>query len=138
MSAIREEWMGELRDLLQDVRNQAQDTSYGTFLGGDPNSFSPDPECSTEAERALHKADCEKWTAGQREGLTQTRCYEGPVTYKGRTGIGRIQPSGYGLGTTSLEDETMLEVAERLERIIGAAETYFEERDAELGLEEQS
>jgi hypothetical protein len=38
--------------------------SYGYFGGGDPRDFTPDPDCSTEAERAAHKAACDAWNRG--------------------------------------------------------------------------
>lgn len=31
---------------------------YGAFPGGDPRDFTPDPECSTEAEREAHRRAC--------------------------------------------------------------------------------
>jgi hypothetical protein len=36
----------------------ATDQSYGSFHGGDPRDFSPDHECSTEAEREAHRLAC--------------------------------------------------------------------------------
>lgn len=32
------------------------ESGYGGFHGGDPRDFHPDPECSTDAERAAHDA----------------------------------------------------------------------------------
>lgn len=37
----------------------AEEKWYGSFQGGDPRLFCPDPECSTEEDRANHKAACE-------------------------------------------------------------------------------
>lgn len=37
---------------------------YGAFHGGDPRRFTPDPECSTEAEREAHRRACAVWNAG--------------------------------------------------------------------------
>lgn len=34
--------------------------SYGFFPGGDPNNFTPDPECCTEEEYQQWKEDCKK------------------------------------------------------------------------------
>jgi len=34
------------------------ESGYGGFPGGDPREFSPDPECSTDAERAEHERAC--------------------------------------------------------------------------------
>ena len=40
--------------------------TYGAFLGGDPRHFIPDEECSTEAERELHRQHCAAWEKGER------------------------------------------------------------------------
>ena len=45
-------------------RAATPETSYGGFYGGDPRNFSPDPECSTETERAAHAAACAEWDGG--------------------------------------------------------------------------
>lgn len=37
---------------------------YGAFHGGDPRDFTPDPECSTDAECRAHQAACEAWARG--------------------------------------------------------------------------
>lgn len=42
------------------------EASYGGFHGGDPRDFHPDPECSTEDERARHRGACEAWNRGER------------------------------------------------------------------------
>jgi len=39
---------------------------YGFYNGGDPRRFTPDEECSTEAERELHRQHCEAWEKGER------------------------------------------------------------------------
>ena len=58
------------QDLFERLRAflalHAEDLNYGTFIGGDPRDFTPDPESSTEGERALHKAACEAWERGER------------------------------------------------------------------------
>lgn len=123
------ESIGELRDLLGDIRQEAEQTGYGVFPGGDPTTFSPDPECSTEAERALHKADCEKWNAGQRAGLTETCC---DLTKP----VGQMMRSGYGLGTYTLENPQAQEWAEQLERTIAQLEGYLADRQTFDPMEE--
>lgn len=50
---------------LVPLGDMAEQTCYGTFCGGDPRLFTPDPECSTEEERAYHKKACEMADAGQ-------------------------------------------------------------------------
>lgn len=42
-----------------------EEVGYGYFPGGDPREFHPDPECSSEAERAAHKAACEAADRGE-------------------------------------------------------------------------
>ena len=58
------------QDLFERLRAflalHAEDLNYGTFIGGDPRDFTPDPESSTEGERALHKAACEAWERVER------------------------------------------------------------------------
>lgn len=34
------------------------DVVYGAYHGGDPRTFHPDPECSTEVEREAHRRAC--------------------------------------------------------------------------------
>jgi hypothetical protein len=36
-------------------------TGYGRFKGGDPNLFTPDPECSSPAEIQRWREACEMW-----------------------------------------------------------------------------
>lgn len=67
-----------LAELRQYFESLAQETElgYGYFPGGDPRTFSPDPECSTESERAKHRRDCAKAEIGA-----------------------YVEVGGYGLGT---------------------------------------
>lgn len=111
------EWLADMRSLLDDARNQAEDTGYGVFPGGDPRTFTPDPEASTEEERAAHKADCERAERGE-PAVTKTACehiQEGDVTI-------HIMRAGYGLGMYTMGDPAMSDIAERLERIMGMVE----------------
>ena len=107
----------ELRDLLDHVAAVALDQTYGPFSGGDPNEFAPDPECSTEEERALHASDCARWNAGQRDGLTETRCEFAP-----EPGVIVRTPSGYGFGTTTRINEEVDEIRERIGMILARTE----------------
>jgi hypothetical protein len=45
-----------------------QHTAYGSFHGGDPRSFHPDGECSSDEEREAHRAACARWDQAAREG----------------------------------------------------------------------
>lgn len=111
MSANFAETIGELRELLADMRNESQQTSYGFFLGGDPRRFSPDEEMCSPEELALHKADCARAERGE------------PL--EGAAGSDRVRGSGkpgYGMGTTACEDEQLVDWCERLERYIAQLE----------------
>jgi hypothetical protein len=85
------------------------DLSYGSFLGGDPRTFSPDPECSTEAERALHKQHCQEWETGQQpavpvsglEPLPEYRTKDGRTIPAGA--IAFVEQAVYGLGVSVVE-----------------------------------
>lgn len=98
------------------LEQQQASHGYGYFPGGDPRSFDPDPECSTEEERAAHKAACEAWERGERpEGPRHVFCSPEEAAEKLAAGgfdaatIGhegaRLQPSGFGLGTYHMHDE---------------------------------
>ena len=71
---------------------------YGFFHGGDPREFSPDPECSTEAERVLHKAHCEAWDRGEVTKVAVSGYISKSI---------HITRSTYGLGTYEIEDDTL-------------------------------
>lgn len=86
---------------------------YGFYNGGDPRRFTPDEECSTEAERELHRKHCEAWEKGERptvkvSGIEWTEA----MTSTGRDGKPKTHPAGYklvdrsayGLGTMMLTD----------------------------------
>jgi hypothetical protein len=89
MAEHHDEALSELRELLYDLRRASEDTGYGFFCGGDPNDFHPDPESSTEAERALHRAACEAWNSGKGNPNPAPHC----AIMNGGTA-----PPGFGLG----------------------------------------
>ncbi len=110
------EAIAELHELYYDIRSQAEDTAYGYFHGGDPRNFSPDPECSTEAEREAHRVACAEWNAGKREPL--------PGPHEALpNGQGWITRSGFGLGVNTMTDEQASDWAERLSRILDRIES---------------
>ena len=122
MSGYINETIADLRALLDDVRRQAEDVSYGYFPGGDPRTFHPDPEASTDAEREQHRIDCER--AMQRlPPLTRTGR---EVSAEGER-IVSIHFAGYGLGTYTMEDPAMQDIAERLERALDQLERIASE-----------
>jgi hypothetical protein len=103
----------ELRELLYDMRRAGEDSHYGYFCGGDPNDFSPDPEASTDEERACHKGACEAWNAGKGNPNPAPHC---------AWMSGGIAPPGFGLGVQTMRDEQAEDWAERLERCINRLE----------------
>lgn len=77
------------------------DVGYGGFHGGDPRDFTPDPECSTEAEQANWRAACESF-AGTAMPDTHTL-----VTDEGGL-VMHVARNPFGLGTyVSRDDETV-------------------------------
>lgn len=70
------------------------DESYGVAVSEDPRHFAPDPECSTEEERAQHAADVAAWDRGERPERNH-RCE--------RTGkrIDSTHATPWGLGVTT-------------------------------------
>lgn len=114
MSERQDEAVVELRDLLYDIRRASEDTHYGYFIGGDPNDFTPDPEASTEEERALHAKACAEFKAG--------RANPNPAPHCAFMNEG-VPPQGFGLGTMVLCDANATDWAERLERCIARLET---------------
>ncbi len=112
MGAYIHETLAELRSLLNDAREAGNSSSYGVCLG-DPRDFTPDHECSTEAEREAHRVDCERADRGE-PPLTRTACHGVVVP---PDGLAIITPGGYGLGVNTIEDPAMQDIAERLERI---------------------
>ena len=74
----------------------APEESYGAGAGCDPRDFTPDPECSTEEERARHATDREKAARGEPID-TLTGCHV--------EGAALVNYQGWGLGTYVYRDE---------------------------------
>lgn len=91
----------------------AEEKWYGSFQGGDPRLFHPDPECSTEKDRANHQAACEAWEKGERTEFGPSPLNEEDITYVQKDGEERTIPAGtafvqsqvFGLGTVTQVDE---------------------------------
>jgi hypothetical protein len=115
MSERYAEALDELRFLSNEIRQRGQDQSYGHFHGGDPNNFSPDPECSTEAEQAAHKEACAKWNAGDRSPLPGP--HRSFAAEDGRV-YGHVTLCGFGLGVNVYIDEDALDWADRIDRCV--------------------
>lgn len=76
--------------------------SYGSFLGGDPRNFHPDPECSTDEEREAHRQACAAWDRGERPEIQGHIMIRDPIT--GGL-VMHIARNSFGLGTTIDEEE---------------------------------
>lgn len=89
------------REALPEIQDMANPI-YGTFHGGDPRNFTPDPECSTEQERRRHEAACELWTKWEAGELTEVP-ESNPDCSTVRDDDGKIvlilTKSQFGLGT---------------------------------------
>jgi hypothetical protein len=66
--------------------------AYGGFPGGDPRRFSPDPECSTEAQRQAHRIACQRWDAGYRDK------YPGHAFVQRGDSFAHVARNPFGLG----------------------------------------
>lgn len=96
------------------VGPESEDEMYGAFHGGDPRDFTPDPECSTEAERSAHAVACKKAEeSGAARLLPDTHSFE----RLGEDAAVHIARAGFGLGTTVFRNEALCEAMD----IIGAA-----------------
>jgi pentatricopeptide repeat protein len=79
---------------------------YGSFTGGDPRKFSPDPECSTEAERGRHRKACDLWDEMEAKGETPTpeKCPSGYEQLPDGSVI-HVLRAPYGLGVQEYDDD---------------------------------
>lgn len=94
-----------LRAIAEDIRLNAEDSSYGFAVPDDPRDFTPDMECCSDEEVALHKLHCEMAERG--EAVTV------PV------GCGHAH--GYGVGVSTWQDSGLLALAQSLDDWIDAA-----------------
>jgi hypothetical protein len=104
---------------MRAVEDLAEDQSYGGFLGGDPRDFDPDPECSTEEERATHKRDCEAMAAGGQALMPSSYSWEELPS----GGIAHVARAGYGLGINTLRDPEMTKMRDEMRAAEIAATT---------------
>lgn len=104
------------------AREWAKVEGYGNFQGGDPRDFVPDPDCSTAAERAAHKAACEAWERGEQEpveGSHREEAKDGALVVSHR--------AVYGLGVQTMRDPHLAAFCAEVER---AAKAMKEAPDA--------
>jgi hypothetical protein len=88
-----------------------RDFGYGYYPGGDPRKFSPDPECSTDEERARWKAACEAWNRGETPDPGGPHIPIGSPLPAGaepvlaNLSMGHVTVAHYGLGSYEMEYE---------------------------------
>lgn len=105
-----------LRGIAEELRSrQGDEVYYGGFRGGDPNNFSPDPECSTEEERAAHAEACKRWDAGECDFLPDS-CLMSRATF-GKD----AKFNSFGLGMVTMRRGDVDELADELDRWIDKA-----------------
>lgn len=74
----------------------AGEWAYGSFHGGDPRDFKPDPECSTDEERKAWREACAKAKKDDKaRSLDDTHRWL-PLE---KGGAMHVQLSGFGLGS---------------------------------------
>lgn len=95
-------------------------TTYGFGMPEDPRDFTPDPECSTEKERAAHTTAVALWeeAGGKPEGWDAPR---GCEWLQGTDGAVRhVARAPWGLGTYTWRDEGMVDLHERIKAALEA------------------
>lgn len=106
--------------LAEIVGEFAETESYGAFPGGDPRGFTPDPDCSTEEERAAHARDCAAMEAGGQALMPPAHSWEHipeMMTKDGTKvggGFGHVARAVYGLGTYTMRDPDLVEARDAL------------------------
>jgi hypothetical protein len=95
--------------LFEMAATNAEVQGYGHFPGGDPRDFDPDPECSTEEERAAHKRDCEAMNAGGQALMPPT------AVWGSAEGMGfHYHRAAYGLGGYVMRDEEWTRIRDEM------------------------
>jgi hypothetical protein len=57
--------LGLLEQALPYIEEAGTISGYGFYRPQNPHDFSPDPESTSEAELAAHKAACDAWDRGE-------------------------------------------------------------------------
>lgn len=65
MPAAPSRLLADALPYLRELLAQAARPEYGAFPGGDPRTFTPDPEMCTPEETARWKEACAEWDAGK-------------------------------------------------------------------------
>lgn len=117
-----------------------REEGYGNFAGGDPREFRPDPDSSSEEERAAHAADCLAWQAWQDAGSVGA-----PPGHSVKFGrelsklpggeIASVSWAGYGHGSYYYLNPEVIDAAEALVAALTAPTIYWDVNSPEVGLE---
>ena len=88
-------------------RATRREPMYGAYPGDDPRDFTPDPECSTEAERKAHREACASWDrcGGPPTNATLAKTEAGHCHV--RPGMVLCTSGSFGLGTYEIEMELL-------------------------------
>jgi hypothetical protein len=113
-----------LAKTLPYLEEHAVDTCYGAVMVEDPRDFHPDPDASTEEERARHRAACEAWDRGERPetpcgGIAECEITDRKTGEKRKT-IGFVERKGFGQGTNTLRDPEAEDLRDRARRALSA------------------
>lgn len=111
-----EEHIENLRAALAFFDEWADMEDYGGFPGGDPRLFKPDPECSSEEERAAHKVACETWDRSEHVVFDVGPLNSEEIRYTNKSGklvvvlagTTFVQNQVFGLGTIRRVDPKMV------------------------------
>jgi len=95
------QWLLDFAREYVDMADEMAQPSYGVFHGGVPNNFTPDPECSTGAERETHRLACEAWNQGETPEIPGC---EWLVNDSGKAQI-HLMRAPFGLGTNHNGEE---------------------------------
>jgi hypothetical protein len=119
-------------DLLNTLSGLAEDQIYGVGVHcDDPRDFSPDPDCSTEAERAAHAEACRRADAGETVEIPRHRWQTfasreevdalmasdptiAAVTFAGPGKPSHVNVQTWGMGTSIIRDRKMEALRDRL------------------------
>jgi len=90
---------------LDELRERSEQSHYGYCVVENPHDFTPDIETNTPEEIANHRAACEAWDRGEREGVTPLGCGNLP------------RMDGWGLGGQTLRGPAASAVVALIEAI---------------------
>lgn len=95
--AMRDVARAALRACHDWFAHEATGYGYGFFPGGDPRTFNPDPDGSTEEERQAWEEDCRAWNEteerGEKPGFKEPACLmgDGVILTRGMYGLGSYE-----------------------------------------------